>query len=130
MRTKVIIRVGRNEADAFEEEYFVGESSWFPAGVDVKVSAQRLVDWFNEGQKARSLPLRQLFDVRVELVDEPAGPRAHEWSKTNLVTVADHRGVFDTVKCSRCGVTARRYGISHIVRQSPYRAKKFAVCLK
>lgn len=56
-------------------------------------------------------------------------PREHEWRKTNLVTLDDKaRGAYDRVQCQRCGAVARRYGLQTIVRQDPYRTKKWNTC--
>lgn len=52
----------------------------------------------------------------------------HQWRKTNLVTLHDRGRHFDTVRCSVCGITGRRYGIAHIVRGADYRAKAFETC--
>jgi len=68
---------------------------------------------------------RELLDARI--VGEGKGS-VHAYSKQNLYTLSDHRGHFDLVKCTRCGVVARRYGVDRLVRQTPYRAKKFQYC--
>ncbi len=48
----------------------------------------------------------------------------HQWEKTNLVTIAAHKGVgmHDVYKCKECGATAKRFGIGGPI----IRDKKFA----
>lgn len=86
---------------------------------------KQTVEYFNStlrpGERAR-----EVLDARI--VGEGEVGRSHKWRKQNLYTLADHHGNFDKVKCELCEVTARRYGISHIVRQTPYRAKKYQYC--
>lgn len=66
--------------------------------------------------------------VRVELLGEGA---EHNWEKTNSITILDHRLVYDTYRCSACGITGRRYGLSpSIVRDDTYSAPSYADCRK
>lgn len=53
----------------------------------------------------------------------------HNWTKTNLMTVLDPRGgLYDTLKCTFCGITAKRYGLTCIKLDPKYRAKGYQVC--
>jgi hypothetical protein len=55
--------------------------------------------------------------------------RDHKYEKTNLVTKSDSGGVYDTVKCGRCGITGKRYGLgSYITRDRKYKAEKYLRC--
>lgn len=85
--------------------------------------AEEYVARFNSG-------LRQGETTRTLLgVAEDSGAKLeHNWQKQNAFTREDHRGMFDIVKCARCGCEARRYGLRRIVRGQKFRAKKWAVC--
>lgn len=103
------------------------ESHWETYDEDTKDAqkwAEELIAWFNgtvrPGESKRRL-------LAVEVVDSYS-IKDHTWSKTNLVTLQSPQGFYDSVKCSRCGVVARRYGMRRIVRQNPFRAKKFERC--
>ena len=39
---------------------------------------------------------------------------AHDWHKTNLVTIVKGSTMYDTYRCTRCGVTGRRYGVREV----------------
>lgn len=36
----------------------------------------------------------------------------HDWRKTNLLTLDDKKGFYDTYKCEKCGKKFKRYGFS------------------
>ena len=48
--------------------------------------------------------------------------------KTNLVTVMGVYGSYDVMKCVRCGITGKRYGLVDIKRDPKYKAKKYETC--
>lgn len=52
----------------------------------------------------------------------------HTWHKTNLVTVTDRLGYYDTMRCRICGVTGKRFGLTNIKIDSQFRAKKYRTC--
>jgi len=51
----------------------------------------------------------------------------HEWEKTSLVTEA---GGYDKMRCKRCGVTGKRYGLGQgsVQIDGRYKAKKYQFC--
>ena len=54
----------------------------------------------------------------------------HNWEKQNWFTEKNKHGSHDILKCSRCGITAKRYGIEWPPTiDYKYRAKKYIVCL-
>lgn len=114
---KFRIQVGRDAATAHWEEY--DEDT-----VDAQKWAEDIVKYFNRTGQPGDIE-RLLFAVEVLDVDSI---KDHRWVKQNLVTLTSPQGFYDQVKCGRCGVVARRYGLTHIVRQNPYRAKKFERC--
>lgn len=93
---------------------------------DPQTFATELLSKFNTtlrtGEKAR-----ELVGVRV-LEDEPT-VLDHVWSKENLFTVENRGRYYDVMRCKRCGITGKRFGLSGSVRRdSKYRAKKYEKC--
>lgn len=70
-------------------------------------------------------PTRRLVSVNFR---EGNSPGKHWWVKQNIITLQDHRGMFDEVKCKKCGITARRYGLTAIKRSAKFRSGKWANC--
>ncbi len=102
----------------FEEEYEKSRTELL-RGISTdgsKLSPKRLVDfwsrsiikWFNETEPNPKAIPRQYVSSR--LIDEAPAGAAHDWEKTNLVTIMSGTGFYDTYKCRVCGVTATRYG--------------------
>lgn len=93
---------------------------------DPETWGRALIDSFNAtlrpGERAREF-------VRVEIHGEVA-PIEHAWTKTSLVTQMEPGGrMFDAMKCDRCGITGKRYGLAaHVERSHKYRAKVYARC--
>ena len=52
----------------------------------------------------------------------------HSWQKQNLVTLSGRAGLYDVMKCSACGITAKRYGMSNIVIDKKYQGFDYARC--
>lgn len=52
----------------------------------------------------------------------------HDWDKTNLVTINKNGLMYDTYKCSICGIKGKRYGIGEIRRDKRYKADKYKNC--
>lgn len=97
---------------------------------DPQVWAQKTVDWFNRTLREGELPRRLL---KVEIVDESGEALvSHSWDKVSLTGVSDPRikggRIFDRMRCTRCGVTGKRYTLDHITIDSKYRAKKYQHC--
>ena len=92
--------------------------------VDAEEWAKDTIRHFNNTLRPHEVA-RRLISVKVIDADSI---KDHDWSKQNLYTLTSPQGAFDKVKCSRCGIVARRYGLARIVRQTPYRAKKFERC--
>jgi len=55
----------------------------------------------------------------------------HDWEKTNLVTITGRGGLsYDNYRCKRCGVTAKRFGLSDDFRRDKkFNTEKFAECI-
>ena len=86
--------------------------------------SEGIIEWYNSTLRPHETA-REL--LAVEILDQ-ISIKDHKWSKQNITTLTSPQGLYDSVKCERCGVVARRYGLTRIVRQTPYRAKKFERC--
>jgi len=66
--------------------------------------------------------------VRVEVLDLEGDD--HSWVKTNIVTIIDSKGNYDTVECASCGITGRRHGLglSGIRRDRKFKALGYDSC--
>lgn len=92
---------------------------------EARAWGERTIRWFNDtlrpGERARKF-LKVTFednDIRAQ----------HSWRKTNLMTILDPRlGLYDTLRCEVCGITAKRYGLTSVKIDSKYRAKGYKVC--
>lgn len=73
------------------------------------------------GSKGRP---RTLVSVRAFHADS----QSHDWEKTNLVTIQGRGGLYDTAKCRRCGITAKRFGVSDHTIDPKFRAKVYGRC--
>lgn len=86
--------------------------------------ATSLIERFNEGcRKGES----QRALLEVELV---GASTEHDWYKHTAGMSMEFRGrCVDTFECRICGVTGKRLRLGgSIVRDSKYKAKKYAVC--
>lgn len=66
---------------------------------------------------------RERYLLNVEVIDEYS-VKDHTWEKQNLVTVAKAGEYYDILKCGRCGITARRFGINQIVLDWQFKGAK------
>jgi hypothetical protein len=111
--------------------YAAGGDAWNEAYDDPAVSTlaqavakgRALVDHFNS-------TLRPKEKARAFLGAAIVGPsEVHQWEKSSLVTQTRGRQSFDTMKCTACRITGKRFGLGpSIVRDSIYRATKYAKC--
>jgi len=122
----------KNGTELREEEYEKSRTELL-RGIPIdgsKVSPKRLVDfwsrsivkWFNETEaNPKAIPRRY---VGSRIIDEAVTGAAHDWEKTNLVTISDKSGIYDTQKCRVCGVTGKRYGFGDICLDQKYKRNK------
>ena len=86
---------------------------------DARDWATKTIERYNNSLYPGDLP-RRLIDVIV--TDEVS--EAHKWEKTNLVTVMGKGGFsYDTARCERCGITAKRLGLGDYLIDPKYRKK-------
>ncbi len=82
--------------------------------------AEETVERFNAtlrpGEKERIL-------LDVEVLDEHS-IKNHSWEKQNLVTVAKLEPYYDVLRCKRCGITAKRFGLDGFVLDPEFREAK------
>jgi hypothetical protein len=110
-------QVGSNTT--WKEEYVINDS-------DPIEWAKNTIDKFNSTLNPHESP-REL--VGVEVLDELEKNNQHNWSKTNLITIVRGSSVYDTMKCEKCGISGKRYGLDGwVIRDSKYKAKKYDKC--
>lgn len=105
------------------------ENNWFEeydvTCEDAKKYAEGLIEVFNytlrPGEKARKL-------LEVTVIDYESIEK-HDWRKTNLITIMNGPICYDKQKCTRCGITGKRYGLSgDVIQDSKYKAKVYIRC--
>lgn len=105
-----------NKSAQWEEEHVTNAQNAKQWAVD-------LIARFNGSLRPGELKRRL---VSVTVVGNNA---AHDWEKLNLVTLTSRDGrIYDTARCTRCGITGRRYGLSGITVDSKFRAEKYKEC--
>lgn len=93
---------------------------------DPMTFATNLVAKFNKSLRINESP-REVVGVKV--LGESAVLHEHAWTKQNLVTVIRGGTNYDIMKCERCDVTGKRFGLSRsVIRDSQYRAKCYSHC--
>ena len=93
--------------------YADGEESWtedydIEKGEDPEEYCRGLIENFNATLRPREEPRR--FD-KVEILDDSESP-LHKWEKTNMFTIRAGSRTYDTYRCIKCGITAKRFGVS------------------
>jgi hypothetical protein len=118
---KIKMKVKSINSDyTWDEEYDV------ETGIDAKDYAEKLIINYNTTLRPHEVA-RELVDVIV--VDENSEViHQHNWEKQNLVTIVRGNSIYDTMKCSMCGITGKRYGLVGIQRDSKYKAKCYDTC--
>jgi hypothetical protein len=111
-----------NKFDSWDEEYNLPEVTTIK---EAKKWAEKTIKSFNDGLRPGESP-RTL--VSVEEMNGGSVPVSHHWEKTNLVTVVRNGLLYDTVRCARCGITGKRFGLNGVTIDKKYRAKKYQSC--
>jgi hypothetical protein len=117
-----------HDADtSWTETYREGEHDSFQAGEpDIEAWCRRLVQRFNETLR----PHEKVRTVdKVEMTEDSAPVvLRHDWHKTNAITISDRHGTYDRMRCDRCGITGKRFGLHTVLRDRAFRAKAFETC--
>lgn len=91
---------------------------------DAEACARDIVDYFNSTLRPGERP-REL--VRVEVIATVA-PHEHDWEKMNLTTKMFNGRPYDIVRCTRCKITGKRWGLARARRDSQFKAQVYARC--
>jgi len=87
---------------------------------------QSVLDNFNKTLKPGES--RREISGHVRVLDF-TNRKEHDWEKTNLVTIKKAGRMFDTWRCSSCGITAKRFGIGGpIVIDPKYKKADYKYC--
>lgn len=99
-------------------------TSDFDEKEDPRLYALKLIDRYNKSCTKRE-PKREL--ICVISFRRTLQRKLHDWQKLSLVTEV---GGFDQMKCSKCTITGRRYGLGQqgVNRESKYKADIYRKC--
>ncbi len=123
MRFRMMIRYANGSGKPWNEDE---DRPQIPDLGHAETWAKSTVAMFNKTLRPGELA-RELVSVE-ELPDEPV---AHGWQKTNLVTVQRGSSMYDTYRCTQCGITGKRYGLSgEVKRDSIFKSPGYADCKK
>ncbi|WP_291566730.1 MULTISPECIES: hypothetical protein [unclassified Clostridium] len=115
------------EVKKINTEYTWKETYNIESDIDPKLYAEQLVANFNATLRPNESP-RELVHVKIIEQDSEV-MHQHTWEKQNLFTLKNINGYYDVMKCSRCEVTGKRYGLNEYVkRDSKYKAKCYETC--
>lgn len=110
-------------ADSPEEEGW--EEEYKRTVDDPLLWAKETVAKFNATLRRGELP-RELLGVRI--VGEELPEDEHNFTKQNIYSLTHAGRAYDIVKCERCGVTGKRYGVGKARLDSQFRAKVYQLC--
>ena len=81
------------------------------------------VDYYNSTLRSGEAP-RKFISAKLS-----GGSEAHTWDKRGLVTVCKGGLSYDTMRCTACGITGKRYGLGQggVVIDKKF-AKKYPKC--
>lgn len=109
-----------NSGDIYFEEYEIDE------GEDPIKYAEDMIDRFNQTLRPGESP-RKLLGVEIISGDR----EKHRWEKQNLVTKKGKLGYYDSMECTNCGITGKRYTLGgNIIKDTKYKAKIYDNCSK
>lgn len=120
MKIEIIIKK-INSDYVWTEKYDIDNNA------DAEEYAQNLVNKFNNTLRVNEIP-RELVGVIV-IKEQSEILHQHIWEKQNLITIVKGSQSYDIMKCSVCGITGKRYGLSDVIkRDSKYKAKVYDTC--
>ena len=112
----------KNSNSKWTEDYIIGEE------IDAEKYVKDMINNFNntlhKGENPREVE-------KIEILDELVLPmKKHIWEKQNMVTIVGKGIPYDKYKCTECGVTGKRFGLSpNVIRDSKFEALKYAHCI-
>jgi hypothetical protein len=122
MKFEMFVAHSDGKGETWVESY---DQPYLETEAEVRNWAHRTIERFNATLRPGEKP-RDLLEVTIS--DEPSDN--HSWEKTNLVTISDKDGLYDTAQCTVCGITARRYGLGGYTRDTKFRAGVFDSCAR
>jgi hypothetical protein len=120
MRFKMVVMLQRTGATWSEHHDRVAVTDDRSA----QAAASFMIHAFNktlrEGEAPRTL-------VTAVLAGPTIGGQ-HEWRKASLVTESSNGKHYDRMECEACGITAKRYGFTNLVRDKKYASIIYDTC--
>lgn len=126
---KLTLQLAEEGHPAHTETYVEGERGSFPIGhPDPRKWGSEMVDRFNQTLRSIERPRSILISDLEELPESVKTAQAHNWLKTNLITIEERGRYFDTARCTGCGITGKRFGLGDITPDPLYKGKTFENC--
>jgi hypothetical protein len=127
MTRRAIATFTEDDGQSFTEHYLEGERGSFTTKTDDAETWYRgLLDYWNS--TLRPGDKRRTFVSCVFESADVVAKVAHDWQKTNLTTIARQGRYYDTARCSQCGITGKRFGVSDVTRDPAFKANGYATC--
>jgi uncharacterized protein YifE (UPF0438 family) len=118
---KHVVLKFKDQGFEWTEDYNISEN------VDAEQYGKHLAEEYNKALRPGEKPRE--FVEAVGTKDNVAVVLEHNWSKTNLVSISSSSGMYDTLRCRNCGITAKRYGFENVIIDRKYKAKKYDNCM-
>jgi succinate dehydrogenase/fumarate reductase flavoprotein subunit len=128
--TRQLVITVRSEHHEWTETYREGErGSFTSADTNLEMWAQRLLEAFNTSLRENETS-RHVVKIEESEIPDAEVTKEHQWVKTNLVTIVRGSKMYDTARCSVCGITAKRYGLGGYTRDPKFAAERYEECSK
>ena len=105
----------------FKMQVTDGNQAWWEEmdvdAKDAQKCAEEIIKNFN-GSLKRKEKRRELLAVEMIKADTK---KKHNWEKQNSFTIIQDRQSYDILRCSGCGITAKRFGLDTIVFDLDYK---------
>ena len=94
---------------------------------DIDEWGKALIQNYNDGiVHEDDLPRKYISH---QIIDNSESDPNHDWQKSNLMTISKGGQTYDTAKCSKCGITGKRFGLGEGVSvDKKYSSKVYDRC--